>query len=104
MQKKIVADDEPFTEVETHFADAKFYLKNHVLKEVKDGDTMPKTNIIKKTDVAIGKAKIVVERDEAFSNTGKVPNTSGASSSKRVTTTLRYVPKANTIKVQPSEL
>ena len=28
VKKKIVADDEPFTEAESHFADVKFYLKN----------------------------------------------------------------------------
>ncbi|KAH0650357.1 hypothetical protein KY284_030269 [Solanum tuberosum] len=32
IERKIVADDNPFTEVETHFADAKFYLKNLLLK------------------------------------------------------------------------
>ena len=32
IETKIVADDNPFTEVETHFADAKFYLKGYVAK------------------------------------------------------------------------
>lgn len=35
VEKKIVVDDEPFIEVESHFIDAKFYLKNRIVKELK---------------------------------------------------------------------
>lgn len=35
IQKKVVVDDEPFTETKMHFANAKFYLKDQVLVEVK---------------------------------------------------------------------
>lgn len=39
--KDIVADDNPFTEVEAHFADVKFYLKIYVVKGVKSNDVKP---------------------------------------------------------------
>ena len=34
VMKKVVADDKPFTEAESHFIDAKFYLANIVLKKL----------------------------------------------------------------------
>ena len=38
IERKIVADDNPFTEVETHFADGKFYLSSYVVKGLKSND------------------------------------------------------------------
>ncbi|XP_019234165.1 PREDICTED: uncharacterized protein LOC109214680 [Nicotiana attenuata] len=43
VEKKIVADDKPFAEAEAYFADAKFYLKNHIMNGVKvDESRRPK--------------------------------------------------------------
>ncbi|XP_070011076.1 uncharacterized protein [Nicotiana sylvestris] len=44
VEKKIVADDEPFTEAESHFADTKFYLKNRIVKEIKTDGGMKSKN------------------------------------------------------------
>ena len=33
VERKVVTDDKPFNEDESHFADAKFYLKNHIIDE-----------------------------------------------------------------------
>ncbi|XP_070008667.1 uncharacterized protein [Nicotiana sylvestris] len=38
VKKKIVTDDKPFSEAEAYFTDAKFYLKNHIMKGVKVDD------------------------------------------------------------------
>ncbi|XP_070039165.1 uncharacterized protein [Nicotiana tomentosiformis] len=40
VKKKIVVDDEPFTEAESHCVNAKFYLKNRIVKELKADDVM----------------------------------------------------------------
>ena len=44
VEKTVVADDEPFTEAESHFANAKFYLKNRIVKELKADDGMKSKN------------------------------------------------------------
>ncbi|XP_070029780.1 uncharacterized protein [Nicotiana sylvestris] len=75
VEKTIVADDEPFTEPESHFADTKFYLKNHIVKELKVDDGTKNKNdepITKRVDVTIGKAKTVTE--ELFAQAGYNPN------------------------------
>ncbi|MCE3050337.1 hypothetical protein HAX54_046928, partial [Datura stramonium] len=58
-----------------HFADAKFYLKNRISKEVGYDSTMPtkKVDIAKKADVPVRDMKIIVEKDRALSNMNKVP-------------------------------
>ncbi|XP_070015817.1 uncharacterized protein [Nicotiana sylvestris] len=69
VEKKILAGDEPFTEAESHFADAKFYLKNRIVKEIKvDGGMKSKNDepITKRADVTIGKAKAVNEENVAL--------------------------------------
>ncbi|XP_070004334.1 uncharacterized protein [Nicotiana sylvestris] len=38
VENKIVVDDKTFSEAEAYFADAKFYLKNHIMKGVKVND------------------------------------------------------------------
>ncbi|XP_070026125.1 uncharacterized protein [Nicotiana sylvestris] len=64
VEKKIVANDEPFTEAESHFVDAKFYLKNCIMKGLKVDDGMKSKNdepITKRAEVTIDKAKAVTE-------------------------------------------
>ncbi|XP_070026114.1 uncharacterized protein [Nicotiana sylvestris] len=79
VEKTVVADDEPFTEAESHFADAKFYLKNRIVKELKVDDGMKSKNdepITKRAEVTIGKAKVVTEEIPAnlFAKAGYNPN------------------------------
>ncbi|KAH0761501.1 hypothetical protein KY290_017574 [Solanum tuberosum] len=90
--KRIIADDNPFTEVEAHFADAKFYLKKYSIKvdDIASGDVGLLNNMAK---VAVGKAKVANKEDSKLGNQNKMPNVIGASSSKKVTPILRYVPK-----------
>ena len=61
IERNIVADDNPFTEVETHFADAKFYMRSYVVKGFKSNDakSIKIDNIVsKRIDAAIEKVKI----------------------------------------------
>ncbi|XP_075083267.1 uncharacterized protein LOC142167015 [Nicotiana tabacum] len=101
VEKKIVSDDKPFTEAESYFADAKFYLKNYVSKEVKVDDVMLTKSIAKKVDVPASKAKFLVEKNQVLYDKNKMNE---ASSSKRVTLVLRYVPKARKVEDTSSEL
>ncbi|KAH0727913.1 hypothetical protein KY290_003618 [Solanum tuberosum] len=91
--KRIIADDNPFTEAEAHFADAKFYLKKYSIKvdAIASGDVGLLNNMSK---VAVGKAKVSNKEDSKLGNPNKMPNVIGAFSSKKVTPILRYVPKA----------
>ncbi|KAH0746439.1 hypothetical protein KY285_008096 [Solanum tuberosum] len=91
--KRIIADDNPFTEAEAHFADAKFYLKKYSIKgdDIASGDVGLLKNMAK---VAVGKAKVANKEDSKLGSPNKMPNVIGASSSKKVTPILRYVPKA----------
>ncbi|KAH0720373.1 hypothetical protein KY285_005175 [Solanum tuberosum] len=91
--KSIIADDNPFTEAEAHFADAKFYLKKYSIKvdAIASGDVRLLNNMAK---VAVGKAKVANKKDSKLGNLNKMPNVIGAFSSKKVTPILRYVPKA----------
>ncbi|KAH0665732.1 hypothetical protein KY285_026938 [Solanum tuberosum] len=91
--KSIIADDNPFTEAEAHFADAKFYLKKYSIKvdAIASGDVGLLNNMAK---VAVGKAKVANKEDSKLGNPNKMPNVIGAFSSKKVTPILRYVPKA----------
>ncbi|KAH0636032.1 hypothetical protein KY290_036427 [Solanum tuberosum] len=91
--KSIIADDNPFTEAEAHFADAKFYLKKYSIKvdAIASGDVGLLNNMAK---VAVGKAKVPNKEDSKLGNPNKMPNLIGAFSSKKVTPILRYVPKA----------
>ncbi|XP_070055657.1 uncharacterized protein [Nicotiana tomentosiformis] len=64
VEKNIVADDEPFTDTESQFADAKFYLKNRIVKELKADDVMKRKNdepMTKIAEVTAGKDKAVTE-------------------------------------------
>ncbi|XP_070050052.1 uncharacterized protein [Nicotiana tomentosiformis] len=65
VEKKIIADDEPFTEAESHFADAKFYLKNRIVKELKADDVMNEKDdesTAKRVEVVADKIKVVAEK------------------------------------------
>ncbi|KAK4358751.1 hypothetical protein RND71_020980 [Anisodus tanguticus] len=61
-------------------------------------------DIAMKADVATGKVKIMVERNQALSDMNKVPRINVASSSKKVTYVFQYVPKAKKVESQSSEL
>ncbi|XP_015170846.1 uncharacterized protein [Solanum tuberosum] len=91
IERKIVADDNPFTEVETHFADAKFYLKSYVVKGTKSNDVKStKSDKItsKIIDTAVEKVKVDTKELCPNLNEGKT-----MSSKKNLTFGLRYVPK-----------
>ncbi|XP_070005785.1 uncharacterized protein [Nicotiana sylvestris] len=69
VERKIVADDESFTEAESHFADAKFYLKNRIVKKIKVDDGMKRNNdetITKRVEVTIDKFKAITEENVAL--------------------------------------
>ncbi|XP_070020850.1 uncharacterized protein [Nicotiana sylvestris] len=94
VKKKIVADDESFTEAESHFANAKFYLKNRIVKELKfDGGMKSKNDepITKRAEVTIGKTKAISKKVHA--NVNKSHKGVIASYGKKVSLTLQYVPK-----------
>ncbi|KAH0723844.1 hypothetical protein KY285_005029 [Solanum tuberosum] len=101
IERKIVADDNPFTEVETHFADAKFYLKSYVVKGTKSNDVKStKSDKItsKRIDTAVKKVKVDTKELCPNLNEGKT-----MSSKKNMTSGLRYVPKVDAINL-PSKL
>ncbi|XP_070005718.1 uncharacterized protein [Nicotiana sylvestris] len=100
-EKKIVADDKPFTEAESYFADVKFYLKNYVSKEFKVDDEMLTKSVVKKVDVTTSKENITVKKYQVLHDRNKMNE---ASSSKKVTHVLRYVPKARKVEDPSSEL
>ena len=90
-ERKIVADDNPFTEVETHFADAKFYMRSYVVKGVKSNDvkSIKIDNIAsKRIDEAIKKVKIDTKDSCSILKEGKI-----LSSKKKQTSRLFCVPK-----------
>ncbi|XP_070046882.1 uncharacterized protein [Nicotiana tomentosiformis] len=94
VEKKIVADDEPFTDAESHFTDAKFYLKNRIVKELKADDGMKSKNdepITKRDEVIAGRAKAIIE--EVQPNVNKSHRGDIASYGKKVSHALQYVPK-----------
>ncbi|XP_075112367.1 uncharacterized protein LOC142182210 [Nicotiana tabacum] len=101
VEKKIVADDKPFTEAESNFADEKFYLKNYVSKEGNINDVMWTKSVVKKVDITTSKEKITVEKDQVLHDRNKMNE---SSSSKKVTLVLRYVPKARKVEDLSSEL
>ncbi|XP_060190648.1 uncharacterized protein LOC132619910 [Lycium barbarum] len=86
VEKKIMADDNPFTEAEAHFADAKFYLKKYAAKvdEVAIIDNAEVMN--KNAKVVACKEKAAVKEDQRSFDVSKLPNTNGASSSKKIDT------------------
>ncbi|KAH0776104.1 hypothetical protein KY290_007515 [Solanum tuberosum] len=101
--KRVIADDNPFTKAEAHFADAKFYLKKYSIKvdAIASGDVGVPNNMVK---VAVGKAKVANKEDSKLGNPNKMPNVIGAFLSKKVTPILRYVLKAKEDKGHSLEL
>ncbi|XP_015168900.1 uncharacterized protein [Solanum tuberosum] len=102
IERKIVADDNPFTEVETHFADAKFYLESYVVKGAKSNDVKSiKFDKItsKRIDAAVEKVKNDTKEPCPILNEGKI-----MSSKKKLTSGLRYVPKVKKEEDQSSNL
>lgn len=102
IERKIVADDNPFTEVETHFVDAKFYLTSYVVKGIQFNDvkSIKIDDIIsKRIDAAIEKVKIDTKDFYPILNEGKI-----MSSKKKLTSRLCYVPKAKKEQDQPSNI
>ncbi|KAH0675715.1 hypothetical protein KY285_023516 [Solanum tuberosum] len=102
IERKIVANDNPFTEVETHFVDAKFYLKSYVVKETKSNDvksTKSEKITSKRIDTAVEKAKVDTKELCPNLNEGKT-----MSSKKNLTSGLRYVPKVKKEEVKSSNL
>ena len=88
--------------METHFADAKFYLRSYVVKGVKSNDVkLIKIDkiISKRIDAAIEKVKIDTKDSSPILNEGKI-----LSSKKKLTSRLCYVPKAKKEQDQSSNL
>ncbi|XP_016453904.1 uncharacterized protein LOC107778205 [Nicotiana tabacum] len=103
IEKKIVADDKLFTEAETYFDDAKFYLKNHIVKGVKVDDiTKAKCdNIVSKRDeVASGEDKVTIEAYQV----SKAYKKNVATAGKKIAHLFRYVPKVKKDKGESSSL
>ncbi|XP_049378083.1 uncharacterized protein LOC125842824 [Solanum stenotomum] len=91
IERKIVAYDNPFTEVETHFVDAKFYLKSYVVKGAKSNDVKPIMSdkvIRKRINATVGKVNVDTKELCPILNEGKI-----MSSNKKLTSRLCYVPK-----------
>ena len=102
IERKIVADDNPFTKVKTHFADAKFYMRSYVVKGVKSNDVKSikiDSIVSKRIDAAIDKTKIDTKDSCPILNEGKI-----MSSKKKQTSRFCYVPKAKKEQDQPFNL
>ena len=88
--------------METHFVDAKFYLRSCIVKGIKSNDikSIKIDKIIsKRIDAAIEKVKIDTKDSFPILNEGKI-----LSSKKKQTSGLCYVPKATKEQDQPSNL
>ncbi|XP_060200095.1 uncharacterized protein LOC132628316 [Lycium barbarum] len=102
VEKKIVADDKPFTEAESHFVDAKFYLKNYMVREVKVDDiatTKSDKIATERADETIGKVEVGAEVSHSNPNKGNIVSLKN----KKTTPVLCYVPKLKKKEGQPSE-
>ncbi|KAH0665037.1 hypothetical protein KY285_026243 [Solanum tuberosum] len=71
--KKIIADNNPFTEAEAHFADAKFYLKKYATK-IDDIASKDDELLNKKSKVGVDKAKVISKKDPKLGISNKTPN------------------------------
>ncbi|XP_060210431.1 uncharacterized protein LOC132637344 [Lycium barbarum] len=102
VEKKIVVDDKPFTETESHFVDAKFYLKNYMVREVKVDDiatTKSDKIATERADETIGKVEVGAEVSHSSPNKGNTVSLK----KKKTTPVLCYVPKLKKREGQPSE-
>ncbi|XP_070057701.1 uncharacterized protein [Nicotiana tomentosiformis] len=102
VEKKIIADDEPFTEAESNFADAKFFLKNCIVNDLKTYDLMNDESTTKRDEVVADKTKVVVEKVHPNQNKSYKGNI--VSHGKRVTPPLQNVPKKKKDKGESSNL
>ncbi|KAH0748120.1 hypothetical protein KY290_027352 [Solanum tuberosum] len=91
--KKIIADNNPFTEAEAHFADAKFYLKKYATK-IDDIASKDDEILNKKSKVGVDKAKVVSKEDPKLGISNKTPNMNNVFPSKKARRILYYVPKS----------
>lgn len=88
-ERKIVVDDYPFIEAETHFAYEKFYLNSYLCKGGKSNDVKSiKSYRItrKRIDAAVRKVKVNTKQFFPIRNEGKI-----MSSKKNLTSGLCYV-------------
>ncbi|KAH0730161.1 hypothetical protein KY289_001349 [Solanum tuberosum] len=95
IERKIVVDDNPFTEVETHFGNAKFFLKGYVVKGTKSNDVKSiKSDKLtsKRIDAVVGKEKVDTKQLCPILNKRKI-----MFSNKKLTSGLLYVPKIDAI-------
>ena len=90
IERKIVADDNPFTEVKAHFADAKLYLKIYVFKGENLIMSNQPCNYKQKLDVAGRKVKVDAKELCSILTEGKV-----MSSKKKSTSRCFHVLKVN---------
>ena len=100
IERKIVADDNPFTKAETHFVDAKFYLKGYVVKEAKPNyvkSTKYEKIMSKRVDPDTEKAKVDTKELCPNLTEGKI-----MSLKKKLTSGLCYVPKIKKEEVKSS--
>ena len=76
VERKIVADDNPFTKDESHFADAKFYLKKHVVDEKRVEDvTKTKCDDLASKKVTVSVEKVTTKKPLSTSNKESVAST-----------------------------
>ncbi|XP_070019971.1 uncharacterized protein [Nicotiana sylvestris] len=103
VEKKIVDDDKPFAEAEAYFADAKFYLKNRIVKEARIGDITKARgdNIVsKRAEVASDEYKVTIEACQV----SKAHKKNVAIAGKKIAPLLRYVPKVKKDEGESSSL
>ncbi|XP_070047529.1 uncharacterized protein [Nicotiana tomentosiformis] len=105
VEKKIIVDDEPFTEAESYFVDAKFYLKDFIVKELKVDDVMNDKvdeSTAKRAEVVADKTKVVAEKVHSIQNKSHKGNI--VSHGKKVIPPLQYVPKKKKDEVESYNL
>ena len=91
--KKIIVDKNPFTEVETCFADVKFCLKKYATK-IDDVASTDDDRMNKKSKIVVDKTKFVSKEDPKIDISDKTPNMNSVFSSKKVRLILCYVQKS----------
>lgn len=94
----MVADDKLFSEAESHFVDAKFYLANMVLAELSSASSLSYKHS-EANNLQISKTNVLTKAKEENNQGGK-HHVDGASK-KNGTLLLRYVPKVNKMKSRP---
>lgn len=93
MDRKIIAVDNPFTVDETHFVEAKFYLKKYSTKVDDFLVTKNMEFLNKKDNVVSGQAKVASKKDLKLADTNTMPDVNVVK--KRKMPVIYYVPKDN---------